>query len=71
MERYLAFYGLEFYPNEAMDDFIGDFSDLEDAKNEIDKTNKELHQGDMSGKWGLVYDTESREYIFTTGSYII
>ena len=71
MKKYLAFYGNEFYPNEAMDDFIGDFDIIDEAIDRIKKENLEKDKGSMEYNWGLVYDTEIRKYVYTHGSYTI
>lgn len=69
MKRYLAFYGMEFYPNEGMDDFIGDFETHSEAISFIKKTNKEDNNGSMSSRWALVYDSENRIYVYKDGTY--
>ena len=55
MNRFLVFSFPEFYPNGGMDDFIGDFDTLEEAK-------KALLNGEYST--GHVYDTTERKIIF-------
>jgi hypothetical protein len=69
MKKYLVFYGNEFYPNEAMDDFIGDFDTIDEAVERIRNENIEKDKGSMDYNWGLVYDTETRKYVYIEGSY--
>ena len=64
MKNYLAFYGMDYYPEGGMEDFIGDFDTLEEAKNFIyDKHNKE---GNTSWDclWCQIYSLSDRNYVY-------
>lgn len=58
MDRYLVFIADVYYPDGGFRDFVGDFSD----KNEAIK--KAMTVRDLPGKWSHVYDTETRKIIF-------
>ncbi len=68
MKRYLAFYGMNYYPCGGMDDFIGDFDSLEACKNAIiSRYNSvdRLDRGTRQDNWHQIWDTkENKEVIF-------
>ncbi len=70
MKRYLAFYGQTYYPLEAMGNFINDFDDLEEAKESIFIKEKEDCNNNFEYGWGLIWDTQIREYVFSKGIII-
>ena len=57
MERYLVFGGEVYYPAGGWEDFMGDYADLEEAKQVAEK------QGLY--KWSHVVDTHSQEIVFS------
>lgn len=59
MKRYLAFAGAIYYPNKGMEDFIGDYDDLEQAA--IDARDKAKEEGSLS--WYQVYDTVTKTIV--------
>lgn len=61
MNRYLAFFGDEFFPNGGMGDFLGDYKSLKDAREAI--TTKEL-KCMLKASWGHVYDTVNKEIVY-------
>ena len=61
MNRYLSFFGDEFFPNGGMDDFLGDYEDLFEAKEAI--TSKQLKTM-LTSSWGHVYDTVNKEIVY-------
>jgi len=62
MNRYLAFFGDEFFPNGGMDDFVGSYKSLKEAREAI--TTKELRMM-LKASWGHVYDTVNKEIVYT------
>lgn len=68
MKRYFAFYGSTFYPNEAMEDFIGDFSTLDKCLSIIKLKNIEQDDCSYHYSWALIYDTKIRQYVYVYGN---
>jgi len=61
MNRYLAFFGDNYYPEGGMGDFLKDFETLSEAKDSIlDKFNESKYRD----SWGHVYDTVNKEIVF-------
>lgn len=60
MKRYLAFFGQTYYPMGGMNDFIGDFDTVEEAKERIEE---ELD--DWSYEWCQVYDTQTKTEVYS------
>lgn len=62
MNRYLSFFGDDFYPDGGMGDFLNDFKTLGEAMKAIQ------HEFDtdksVSFPWGHVYDTVNKEIVF-------
>ena len=61
MNRYLAFFGDNYYPDGGMGDFIGSYKTLNNAKDAI--ALKEMISSKISS-WGHVYDTVSKEIVY-------
>ncbi len=59
MKRYLAFAGFVYYPNKGMEDFIGDYDDLEQAATDARTKAKE----ESSYSWYQVYDTITKTIV--------
>jgi hypothetical protein len=69
MKKYIAFYGLHYYPDGGMGDFIGDFDTIDEAQIAILKQ-KELMRPEDKGKWEYdwahIYDLEYKVMAFNT-----
>jgi hypothetical protein len=65
MKQFLAFFGLNYYPNGGINDFSGDFDTLEEAIDHLEKEARhdEAYDG-WSYQWGHIYDTEKRMIIW-------
>jgi hypothetical protein len=50
-----------------MDDFIGIFDTIDEAVERIRNENDWKDKGSMDYNWGLVYDTETRKYVYIGG----
>jgi len=61
MNRYLSFFGDEFFPSGGIHDFVGDYRSLKKAKQAIDT--KELRMM-LKASWGHVYDTVNKEIVW-------
>ena len=73
MKKYLAFYGLQYYPEGGMRDCLGTFDNLEDACNAVlaqkklmrpDTVFKNSNQNDWDGDWFEIYNTETNELTY-------
>lgn len=62
MNRYLSFFGNEFFPNGGMEDFVGDYKSLKEAKGAI--VSKEL-KCMLKSTWGHVYDLVEKKIVYT------
>lgn len=56
MKRYLAFVGDAYYPRSGIQDFIGDFDNIEEAENTALK-----YKSEISADWIVVWDSETRQ----------
>ena len=61
MNRYLAFFGDNYYPDGGMGDFLSDYKSVEEAKSAI--AHKKLKNLSTS-TWGHVYDTVNKEIVY-------
>ena len=62
MNRYLAFFGDNYYPAGGMEDFLSDYDNLCVAENAI---LDEFNEGDrLQTHWGHVYDTVNKEIVY-------
>jgi hypothetical protein len=62
MKRYLAFYGDNYYPNGGMDDFVGSYDTLDEAKSAVSEEHlKRTHPPHYSwdSMWAHIYDSVS------------
>ncbi|MFN8962494.1 MAG: hypothetical protein ACK5YV_13195 [Betaproteobacteria bacterium] len=64
MQQYLAFKGDCYYPSQGMGDFVGDFAKLEDAIAALTTDNKTQKAWSHDSKWAVVWDSESRAYVW-------
>ena len=64
MKRYLAFHGLKYYPFGGMNDFVGDYPTLEDAKSAI-QLNQVKDGCDPSFYWAHVWDCIDQKTIWS------
>lgn len=76
MKKYLAFYGLIYYPEGGMSDFIGDYDTIEDAINAInenkvkngmfddDDDNKKDTDVDWIRSWCHIWDSQERSIVY-------
>lgn len=58
MKRYLVFKGDKYYPCGGMEDFVGDFYFLANAKKAL-----RPEDGEEEADWWHIYDTVKREII--------
>ena len=75
MKRYLVFFGANYYPCGGMYDFLNDFDTIEECKKAIDdKIKEDFNQWDSLEEhikyqweysWAHIYDTETREEIWS------
>jgi hypothetical protein len=63
MKKYLAFFGENYFPLGGMYDYIGAYSDLQDAIKEIET--KAPNKPFGNDFWGHVYDIELGDIIWT------
>lgn len=63
MKRFIAFYGAVYYPSGGMNDFVGDFDTLEEAKISIEKEFNEKTHGNKY-EWGHVWDSENKQKVW-------
>jgi len=72
MKQYLVFYGYNYYPHAGMEDFIGDFDSLEEAKSVLIAKAREYTGAEdadierMFGNnsvWGIVWDSITRQSV--------
>ena len=61
MNRYLAFFGDNYYPEGGMGDFLNDFDTLGDA---MDAIQKAMDKPLLNLPWGHVYDTVNKEIVW-------
>lgn len=61
MNRYLSFFGNNFYPNGGMGDFISSHDNLKDAKAAVET--QDLLKATTS-TWGHVYDLVDKEIVY-------
>lgn len=59
MKRYWLFAGHNYYPSGGMEDFVGDFDSLKDAKHSVLPEIKR-----SAYHWAHVFDTETREIVW-------
>jgi hypothetical protein len=66
MKRFLTFYGDIYYPNGGIDDLIGDFETIDEAKTTLINKHKQQHPNDINWgyAWGYVYDTKTQTKIY-------
>jgi hypothetical protein len=64
MRRYLAFSGEIYYPSQGMDDFVGDFDNLEEAVEALTAENKTQEAWGDDGSYALVWDSATREDVW-------
>ena len=64
MKQYLAFMGDIYYPCGGMDDFVGDFDNLEDAIALLTAKNTTQKTWDYDNQWASVWDSETRSYVW-------
>lgn len=70
MKRYLAFYGMRYYPMAAMGDFIGDFDNVDEAVNAVKdkaKPDIKIYGEELDYSWGRVWDSVERKNIYEIG----
>jgi hypothetical protein len=67
MKKYLAFYGLCYYPSGGMEDFIGEFDSISEAQKAIEEKHNELRPDDPTWEytWAHIYSTELKQIVFT------
>jgi hypothetical protein len=67
MKRFLSFYGDIYYPSGGMEDFVGDFATLDEAKEGIEK--KLVGEGGLRDnweyQWAHIYDTDTRDIVWS------
>lgn len=74
MKRYFVFYGRRNYPFGGMNDFIGDFEEVEQAKHfqkEIyDKEKEQFGYDDdfVEDVWFQIFDTQEKVLVFNEGN---
>ncbi len=72
MKRYLVFYGWVYYPEGGIDDFIGDFEDLNEAVSCIEERLKQ--ETEMTESWdylfGHIWDSQTRVKVWENGKFI-
>ena len=61
MNRYLAFFGDNYYPAGGMEDFLSDHNELTEAINAIAT---EFSESECTDSWGNVYDTVNKEIVY-------
>jgi hypothetical protein len=62
MKNYLVFYGDCYYPKGGMDDFIGDFDTIKDAKKAIEVERKKMLQ--YQERWATIWSVKERKNVF-------
>lgn len=64
MKRYFAFKGEVYYPSKGMEDFVGDFENLEDAIVALTVDHKTQKAWSNNSEWAVVWDSDSRENVW-------
>ncbi len=66
LKRFLAFYGND-YPIGGWNDFFGDFSSIEEAKDKIIKNHNEYWKTDQweNSSWAQIFDTQTQKILWT------
>jgi len=70
MKRYLLFYGEIYYACGGMDDFLGDYDTIEEAKKAVEeKINADKYYDTIEEmwqyKWAHIWDTETRSEVWS------
>lgn len=69
MKQFLVFYGSIYYPSGGMDDFIGDYDNIDDAIAAVNKAafDDRKYKADEKWEyaWGHIYDTNKREQVWS------
>ena len=70
MKTYLAFYGANYYPMGGMEDFIGDYDTIKEAKEVIGREHLKREVADPKWNWAWchIWDTGKRRIIYDKGS---
>ena len=70
MKRYLCFYSDNYYPGGGMNDFVGDYNNINECKKEIEIKHKENRPDDIEWEWAWkqIWDSKEREFIINTFS---
>lgn len=66
MKRYMVFWGDDYYPLRGMEDFVGDYDELNEAISSLHRKNREERDGDWVISWGHVYDLIEKDIVYTT-----
>jgi hypothetical protein len=68
MKRYLVFYGDCYYPSGGINDFIGDFDNIQDCEKAIELKHKENRSDDDKWEWAWkqIYDTKTKTDLVNT-----
>jgi hypothetical protein len=62
MERFLAFCGKEYYASGGWEDFVADYSDIEEAKTEVEKYMREIFP--FGAAWYHIVDQQEGKIVF-------